>query len=216
MSSRAMTMTDVLMVLATLMILAAIFFSAVMRQEPEGRTPRIQCVNNLKQVGLAAIIWSGDNNGKYPFQIAATNIGTRDFITGPNEWRHFQIMSNELSTPKVLTCPADSDRPLAATNFTWIANSNLSFFLGVDVDQTNAQMFFAGDRNITNGTLLKNSILTLTRNQNSGWTAAMHNKVGNFVLGDGSVQQTSVTGLRSAVENSGAFTNRLQMPILNP
>ena len=48
----------------------------------------VQCVNNLKQIGLAARIWATDNNNIFP----------PDFIS----------MSNELATPKILLCPADA------------------------------------------------------------------------------------------------------------
>jgi prepilin-type processing-associated H-X9-DG protein len=138
-----------------------------------------------------------------------------EYITGTNLWRHFQVMSNELSTPKVLTCP--SDRPLmAATNFTFMNNSNISFFFGIDASETNASMMLSGDRNITNGTRVKNGILELTTATPAGWTSEMHNKVGNIALADGSVQQVSITGLRNTVRNTGVATNRLQMPVLTP
>ena len=48
----------------------------------------VQCVNNLKQIGLAARIWANDNDNIFP----------PDFIS----------MSNELATPKILFCPADA------------------------------------------------------------------------------------------------------------
>ncbi len=44
------------------------------------------CVNNLKQIGLSARIWAGDNN-----------ISPPDFIS----------MTNELGSPNVLLCPSD-------------------------------------------------------------------------------------------------------------
>lgn len=59
------------------------------------RAQRTACVNNLKQVGLAARIWANDNKDVVP----------PDFLT----------MSNELNTPKILTCPGDSARTKAAT-----------------------------------------------------------------------------------------------------
>jgi prepilin-type processing-associated H-X9-DG protein len=127
-------------------------------------------------------------------------------------------MSNELSTPKVLLCPTEvyQTRSLA-TNFTWFNNSNLSFFVDVDAsNDLNPWMILSGDHNITNSTSVKNGLLELTTNQLAGWTSEMHNKVGNLALADGSVQQVSITGLRSAIENTGIFTNRLQMPILTP
>lgn len=50
----------------------------------------IRCSSNLKQVGLAARIWSGDHNDTFP--------------------KTFLEMTNELQNPEVLICPRDSKR----------------------------------------------------------------------------------------------------------
>jgi prepilin-type processing-associated H-X9-DG protein len=177
---------------------------------------RIQCLNNLNQTGLADRIWEGDHGNLYPQAAWETNGGTMEFTSGPNAFRHFQIMSNELSTPKVLLCPADDDRFIAATNFININNSNLSFFVGIVSNDNNPSLILSGDHNITNGTKIRNGLLELTTNNPSRWTTEMHDKVGNILLADGSVQQVSISGLRGAVANTGVPTNRIQMPILGP
>ena len=59
--------------------------------EARKKAERIKCVNNLKNLGLAARIWSTDNTDK--------NL-PRDFMT----------MKEELSTPKILVCPSDPSR----------------------------------------------------------------------------------------------------------
>lgn len=66
--------------------------------EARQQAERIQCVNNLKQLGLAMRIWAGDNNEKYP--------------TSP------VIMSNEISSVKVLICPGDKARQ-GYTGLSW-------------------------------------------------------------------------------------------------
>jgi hypothetical protein len=67
-------------------------------EDAQARAARIQCVNNLKQVGLAFRIWGGDNGDKYPTS--------------------FIVMSNELSTTKILVCPSDQERqPFASLGF---------------------------------------------------------------------------------------------------
>ena len=212
-----MTLIEVLVVLVILGVIAVIFLPALMKPGPQ-RALRIQCVNNLKQCALAARVWEGDNNDKYPPQVPGTNGGTMDFITGPSAWRHFEVMSNELSTPKVVFCPAESDRNrFTATNFVNFCNSNVSFFFGVDVtNETNPAMILSGDHNITNGVPVKNGLLELTTNRLAGWTSEMHDKVGNVALADGSVQQVSIVGLQNTIANTGLATNRLQMPILTP
>lgn len=68
----------------------------------------LQCINNLKQIGLAARMWALDNRDTYP--------------------RDFRSMSNELSTPKILACPAETNRPVAAT-FAAYPDTNCSYEL---------------------------------------------------------------------------------------
>jgi len=122
-----------------------------------------------------------------------------------------------LSTPKVLFCPAESERNrFVATNFEQLNNSNLSFFVGVDATETNALSILYGDHNLTNGTAAKNGLLKLTAGQRIGWTKEMHNQAGNICLADGSVQQINNTGLQNAVAHSGLATNVLNMPVLGP
>lgn len=212
---RGLTLLEVFVIVAVLGFFA--IWLAASLPKAKARALRISCVNNMMQIGLANRVWEGDHKDLYPMQVAGTNGGTMDFITGPNVFRHFQVMSNQLSTPYILICPAESDRNrFRATNFAQLSNSNISYFVGVDANETNPQLILAGDRNLTNGTLIKNGILELTTNTPAGWTAELHREVGNVALADGSVQQISSMGMRTAVENTGLATNRLQMPILGP
>lgn len=115
----------------------------------------------------------------------------------------FVVMSNELNTPKILICPADVRRP--AANFgPGLANSNISYFVGVNADETQPQMLLSGDRNLTNGTLPANRLLLLTTNSAPGWDHRLHKFRGNIALSDGSVQSSSTPQLRTLVTNSGA------------
>lgn len=70
------------------------------------RAMKIQCVNNMKQMGLAVRIWAGDNNDAFPPDIVC--------------------MSNELNTPKILVCPADTGRQVA-TGFAAYTDANCSY-----------------------------------------------------------------------------------------
>jgi hypothetical protein len=148
--------------------------------------------------------------------IPQTNGGTMEFITGPNAWRHFQLLSNELASPALLVCPSDNSRTIA-TNLASLRNSNLSYFVNVDaINDNDPHLVLSGDRNLTNDTPITDGLLTFTAKSPAGWTSAMHRKTGNLVLSDGSAQQTGDIGLREAI---GSVTNariRLQMPVLEP
>src|ERR1039458_640520 len=103
--NQAMTIFEVIVVVSIIAILVALLLPVLARHHSGGQ--RIDCTNNLKQLGLAYRIWAGDNNDKYPMQVSAINGGAMELVGGPDEWKTFQVMSNELSTPKILYCPED-------------------------------------------------------------------------------------------------------------
>lgn len=223
---RGFTRTDLLVVSFALFVVAVFFVLFLSSPDRNGkaRAFRIQCVNNLKQVGVGFNTWESDHNNKYPMDASETNGGTMELISGPDAFRHFQIMSNELDTPKILYCFADTER-VRSTTFNlkpvpgvipFTSNSNLSYFVRLDATDSDPNGISSGDRNLTNGTPLRNGILELTTNHPAGWTSELHNKLGNILLADGSVQQVSTMGLPELITNTPAFTNRLLMPILGP
>jgi type II secretory pathway pseudopilin PulG len=208
--SNGFTLVALLVIVAVLAILAAMLLPALARAKQ--KSSKIGCVNNLKQCGLAFRIWEGDNNDKYPMDTPMANGGTKEYVTGADMFRHFQVMSNELSTPKILICPADT-RTVAA-NFTRLKNQNVSYFVGLDAKDEFPQRFLDGDRNITGGSELENGILKLVPGGPAGWTTAIHNNSGNVGLADGAVMSFLNSGLREALKNSGVPTNtwRIALP----
>jgi prepilin-type processing-associated H-X9-DG protein len=208
---RAFTLTALLVIVAVLAILAALLLPALASAKKKAQ--RINCVNNLKQSGLAFRIWAGDHDDKYPMCVSTDLGGTKECVTGAETYRHFQVMSNELSTPKILACPADTERE-AALNFSHLRNQNVSYFVGLDATDVNPQLVLDGDRNILGEGEPENGILKLSPGQQVSWTSAIHGNQGNIGLADGSVQQLSNAGLRLALKNSGDATNvwRISLP----
>lgn len=132
--------------------------------EAKARGQRIACVNNLKQIGLAVRIYAGDNNLANP----------PDFLT----------MSNELSTPKILFCPANTNLTSVKT-WTEFANTRSSY-----------EYLAAGETNVDG-----DPTRILTR-------CAIHNNIG---LCDGSVQMISKErAADSIVERDGKLYLELQ------
>ena len=210
--NHAWTLIELLVVIAVL----AIMFALIDFGPPPSakrKAQRIQCVNNLKQIGLSYRIWAGDHDDKYPMEISVTNGGTMGLADDRNAWINFSVMSNELNTPRLLICPADTDR-IAATNFTTdFNNSKISYFVGLDADQNNPQMLLSGDDNFSiGGVPVKSDLLELSTNAPISWTAARHKFVGNIGLADGSVQMVSNSGLTNLLHQTGLATNRLAIP----
>src|SRR6202789_2599074 len=114
--NHALTLVEMLVIIAVLTILVVLFFPRSHSARRMERSPRINCVNNLKEIGLCYFVWAGDNNDKFPFQVSITNGGTMEMAATGDVVATFQIMSNELSRPKLLICPADNKR-VWATNF---------------------------------------------------------------------------------------------------
>lgn len=209
-TSSAFTLVALLVIVAVLALLAALLLPALARARSQSK--RIQCVNNLKQSGLAFRIWAGDHDDKYPMDVPMASGGTKEYVIGAVTFRHFQVMSNELSTPKILACPMDTRT--AAASFAQLKNQNVSYFVGLDASDEFPQRFLDGDRNITGGSEPEKGILKLVPGGPAGWTTALHNNSGNVGLADGSVQQYSSSTLRTALKNSGNPTNtwRISLP----
>jgi prepilin-type N-terminal cleavage/methylation domain-containing protein len=236
--NKAFTLIELLVVIAIIAILAALLLPALAAAKRKAQ--RINCVSNLKQVGIAFRLWEGDNGDRYPMAVSTLQNGAKEKIwcaaNGANNpsgagtyglTNVFVVMSNELSTPKVLYCPSDNSRSYT-TNFPSLNNNfqNLSYFVCGDAVETYPQMIMDGDRNI--GTTANQNVPAVSSNSVANaptsfqwtgsssawwaWTAVdLHLRVGNIGMADGSAQQVTVVGLQTAL---GAATNGA--PTLSP
>ena len=101
-----------------LVILPAMLLPAL--SQAKGRAQSVNCANNMKQIGLAFRTWAIDNNDNFPFNVSTNKGGTLELCApgsdgfDRNAAFHFQVMSNELTTPNILVCPADSKEAASA------------------------------------------------------------------------------------------------------
>lgn len=209
--NHALTLVEVLVIVSMLAILATILMPGYYASQR--KTMRISCVNNLKEISLAAHIWEGNHGDQYPMVVSTTNGGAMEFAMAGNATIVFQVMSNELSTPKSLLCPADADHSLA-TNFpTGFSAKNISYFINLNAIEANPQMALFGDDNFEiEGIPVNPGLLQVPDNASITWSAARHHFAGNIAITDGSVQQFTTYGLQQALQNSRFATNRIMIP----
>ena len=206
----AFTLIELLVVIAIIAILASMLMPAL--AQAKSKAVRIQCVNQLRQVGFAMRDFANDHRDLSPSQVPIADGGAR---TRPSAWEHFAVLSNELVIPRILMCPSDKNRKPAENfsgeprGFTYATNRNqtLSYFVGTHAYSQQSQTLLAGDRNITNGLAqlescgpadLSSGAMSLdpSRSSNIKWTPPLHRNVGNICLADGSIFMATQIKLR--------------------
>ncbi len=118
----AFTLTELVVVTLMLGLLFGLLVPTLYHAKQKSK--RIGCVSNLKNLGLAFRVFATDRGDQSPRAASTNQIGSEEFATPRELFRYFQAMSNELSTPKILVCPADDRK--SAPSFSGLGNENIS------------------------------------------------------------------------------------------
>jgi type II secretory pathway pseudopilin PulG len=209
------TLIELLVVIAIIVVLFAMLLPRFGPRPQPSR--RVACMSNLRQVGIGEEMWFSDHSNQHPWQITAANGGTLEASARGEITPNVRTLGEYIKYSKIFRCPADTAR-IAATNYTTIAETNVSYFIHLDSSTNVVSSVLMGDRNLVcDGKAVSPGLLSLTATNKLGWTRELHGKSqsvpvpgGNLMFADIHVEwkpDPSAVLLRA----DGA-TNRLAIP----
>ena len=225
-TNRAFTRLECVAVLAVLALLGVLALPLLAATRAD--SDRAGCFNNLRQLGRAITVWGDDRDGVPPWITFVSRGGTRPdggaFKAGA-AWYEFTTLSNELVTPRLLACPADTGVKAAAEfsnhgtrGYMGTGQRALatSYFINMDNVGATPLMVVVGDRNLRSlGTTacargVNNAdLINLNIPSPVLWTNAVHGWAGHALRTDGSVvfadTKMLVENFPQRLDDNGSF-----------
>ena len=217
----AFTRIELLAVLVALGVLAALALPVLANSTANSQ--RSECFNNLRQIGRGMRQWAGDHFEEPPWLTSVSSGGTRpdSGMKAGAAWAEYISLSNELVTPRILACPADTGAKIAAD---WNSGPNallnatfrqqsISYLLGLHANSIRVQALVAADFNLrlpgsaancgpaaVNNASAINTTVGVPTLGPVQWTNGPHSAAaGHLLVVDGSVTFLDSTGLAKAL-----------------
>jgi prepilin-type processing-associated H-X9-DG protein len=229
--SSGLTILEVLVVVVTLCLFVLVFLPRLARPKGSGRgAPVTACGARLKQVTLAQSVWANDHEATNTFAAyrSTNHGGFRELLLTGGLSQFYRSLSNELVSPRVLTCPSDTRIP--TEDFASLTTNNLSYFLNMDVrsdtretgvvpniglrSEPNETEVLHGDRHIVFTPATRQQPILITSNLSAHWDRSKgHITIGNFAFADGSVRRATDRELSEWLRTSASQSpQRLLFP----
>ncbi len=108
------SLVELLVVIAIIAILAGLLMPAFSNAKKSGN--RIQCINNLTQIGKAIEMYSQGNNNRYPYHATSQKLTDSDHIPLMN------ILDSYLPNKQIYACPDEHERLFETQGSSYIWN----------------------------------------------------------------------------------------------
>jgi len=216
-SRRGFTRLELCAAVTALVALAAVCLPALAGNKPS--TDRAVCFNNLRLIGRAVDMFMADHQETTPWRTPESKGGTHPGAGNKpaNAWSEFTFLSNNISHPRILACPADAAAKVA-TDFagtpTSYSTSGMrgnatSYTLGLDIWtptaatlilSTDFNLRFDGRADCSAGVMNVPRIASSQPLSNQvAWTNNAHINAGQVLRIDGSVIFMDTAQLKQAM-----------------
>jgi prepilin-type N-terminal cleavage/methylation domain-containing protein len=211
----AFTLIELLVVVIILAVVVALALPT--NHNARRKAQVVGCLNNLRQIGIGMMMFTGDYTNNFPWQVSSTNGGSLESIPSGSPAAHFKTVTNYIKNlPDPLLCPTDKARRPPEGGQRIIADTNISYFLNMD-SALDPNTPIAGDRNLeVTGKRLPSGLAYVPPYPQLNWGPGLHNQTANLgcgimAFGDGHTEYTKSNSL-ATISRRWSTTNRLAIP----